>query len=146
MRIQEIASNLSGLIPKEKIFWAASEADINGNTFLVFKLKPEGSTYIEGVNLIIKYIPLREEVLWGRLEFVISPSIEAAKFMENVYPKLISLGYKVVVDSEGVFASYKLGQEINESIITQLYEKLCKLLSNSCGTLIFRSVIAVGEG
>lgn len=141
-----MADNLSGLIPKEKILWAASEADINGDTLLFFKLTPESSTYIEGANLIIKYMPLRDEVLWGRVEFIISPSMRAAKFMNEVYPKLISLGYKVIVDSGGVFASYNLGQVIQDSVISELYEKLCELLDNNCGTLVFRDVMTVGEG
>ena len=146
MEISEFARELSSLIPEEKIMGAASEADINGDSFLVFGFRPESSSFIIDTNLIVKYIPLRDEVLWGRIEFVISPGIEAVSFMEKVYPKLISMGFEIVVESEGIYAYYKLGQEISGSLIKRLYERLCGMLGDRCGTLLFRGVTTVGEG
>ncbi len=115
--VNKVAEELSEFIPTKELLWASSEADELGANLIILAFKVGNCRFINRMNIILRYLPLISEVLWMRVEIIISSDLPAKDFLTRIYNELIRSGAEVAVKKDSISAIYKLNlNSIRESI------------------------------
>jgi hypothetical protein len=144
IKAEDIVEGLSNLVAPDAIRWVMSEADVTGSPYIYLVFEVSNARFVKTVNLILRYLPLKGSVLWGVLEIVISPEIEAYEFMGRVFRELTSRNYEVIIDKEGIFLKKKLGLHLTSDIIIEIVNEVCGIIKDNCGSLIYVKSVSVG--
>lgn len=128
---------LGNLISSSEITWALAEAENELAKYIVFGFKPrcEDKSFMEGVNVIVRYDPVNELILWIEIEFLISTSVSAKDFFGRISGYVMRLGGKVVVKEDGISFIFRVKPEDFIEKLKELIEEVSKLFSESVKSL-----------
>ncbi len=143
IRAEDVIERLSNLVAPDTMKWVMSEADVTGSPYIYLVFEVSGSRFVRNVNLILRYLPVKGSVLWGVLEIVISPQVEAYEFMSRMFSALTSRGYEVIVGGEGIFLKKKLGLNISSDVIIAAVDEVCRIIKDNCGSLIYMKSVSI---
>ncbi len=137
MRVEGFEEEFSGLIPRDTVRWAFSDADLNGFNKVIFVFRVEESALIRSVNLVINYAPFRGEILWGAVEIVISGNLPVKDFFKRTYINLLKANFEVLVDASGIYVVKKLGRDLTSNKVLDVVREVCNAVKDKCGTVVF---------
>ncbi len=144
--IGEVKEGLKKLIPPDELEWLAAEADVEQTKTIILHFKVNKATLVEGVNLLINYIPGSGRITGVKVEVLITNEVGAKKFITETYPQLIKEGYEVVVKGDGISVFRTLHTPPAEEKIMRHVLKICSLLQDNCEGLEFVKGVAANYG
>lgn len=143
--MEEVKEGLKELVPAEELEWLAAEADVEHAKTIILHFKVKGGRLVEGVNILLSYIPEDGRVTGCRVEVLITHEVGAKKFITETYPRLISEGYEVVVKGDGISVFRRLHTAPAGEAVMRHVMKVCNILQEVCEGLEFvRGVVAAG--
>jgi len=139
----EVIKALEELTKPLNLIEAFEEANEVSARYIILRFKSMNSKYVEGINIILRYLPHTSLVIWGRIEVLVSRDIPAKEFLTRIYNELIKSKAEVLVKADGISVFYKLNTASANEFKADLIRKISECLRIIEGT---RDVNLVYEG
>lgn len=124
IEIDDLINALERFIKPSKLIEAFEEANECSAKYVIFKFKILNAKFIEGVNIILRYLPHVSAITWGRVEVLISRNVPAKEFLSRIYNSLVKSKAEVIIRADGISAFYKLNLESAIKLRKDLTEKI----------------------
>jgi len=128
LEAQEVIKALEGYVKAVNLIEAFEEANEVSAKYIILRFKVVNSMYVEGINLILRYLPHSSLITWGRIEVLISKNIPAKEFLTRIYNELIKSRAEVVIKADGISALYKLNTTSANEFRSDLVKKVSECL------------------
>ena len=143
----EVIEGLRNFVDKDVILQALSEAEEVGSNIVIFSFIPSGnSDYLEGLNFILKVNPYLNQVIWVRVEFLISKDFSAKKFFTEVVNEVFMKGGEIAIKKDGISLIFKLRGKDLERQINNLIDFIAKLIPGKVPNFKYSSFAVIESG
>ncbi len=129
IEVFELAEKLRDYVSRDKVIEIFTEADEVAGEYVIISFNAKNVSYVEGINLIFRYLPYVSKILQARLEVLISKDLPATEFLTIKYKALIREGIEVALKRDGISLFCKLNVENADVFISDFKRRLITIMN-----------------
>ncbi|OYT52170.1 MAG: hypothetical protein B6U73_00340 [Desulfurococcales archaeon ex4484_204] len=126
--IYDVINDFRDIVEPDRLLWVFSEASEVSARYVIMRFNANLSI-IKGVNVIFRYIPMLDKILWIRLEVMISSDVSAKDFFIRIYRELGKMGCEVAIGRNSISIFSDLRPPKLSSKVVNRVREIAKLVS-----------------